>query len=270
MSAKIRREIVVWRPAVSGINEVFHARITDHVYPMHTHDAWTLLIVDDGIVRFDVHRHEYGALDQHVTLLPPQVAHNGNSATPEGFRKRVLYLDSSLLGDDLIGAAANKPVLEDPLLRHWVHLLHLALARPGEGMEAESRLGFIAERLREDLGDGCAGERPAGDPGVAWRLRDLLDEHLVDGLSLEQAASLLQTRPTHLVRTFGREFGVAPHQYITGRRVDRARRLLLDGMPPGLVAAATGFYDQSHLTRHFRHALGTSPGVYARSANSRR
>ena len=52
---------------------------------------------------------------------------------------------------------------------------------------------------------------------------------------------------------------------MTSRRIDLARRLLLDGMPPSLAAAEAGFYDQSHLSRHFRHVLGTSPGRYARS-----
>ena len=42
-----------WRPAVPGVVEVFHARMTSHVYPMHTHEAWTLLIVDDGKIRYD-------------------------------------------------------------------------------------------------------------------------------------------------------------------------------------------------------------------------
>ena len=59
-------------------------------------------------------------------------------------------------------------------------------------------------------------------------------------------------------------FGIAPHQYLTSRRVDRARRLLLDGRPPGEVAALTGFHDQSHLTRHFRRLVGVTPGRYAR------
>jgi AraC-like DNA-binding protein len=70
------------------------------------------------------------------------------------------------------------------------------------------------------------------------------------------------------VRIFGREFGISPHQYLTSRRVDLARRLLLDGMPPGLTAAEAGFRDQSHLSRHFPHFLGTSPGRYARSGPS--
>ena len=42
---------------------------------------------------------------------------------------------------------------------------------------------------------------------------------------------------------------------------DRARPLLLAGMPIAEVAVETGFHDQSHLTRHFRALLGTTPGA---------
>ena len=50
-----------WRPDVPGIHEVFHARFVDHAYPRHTHSTWTLLVVDDGAVRYDLHRAEHGA-----------------------------------------------------------------------------------------------------------------------------------------------------------------------------------------------------------------
>jgi AraC-like DNA-binding protein len=280
---------------VDGIAEVFHAHFTDHVYPAHTHDAWTLLIVDDGAVRFDLERHEHGALPTLVTLLPPHVPHDGRSATPRGFRKRVLYLDAALLGEGLIGAAVDRPTLVDPLLRQRIHQLHQALTLPGEELEAYSRLAFIQERLQRHLHGGeparvhsrvpastwpvsgrgnpaaagpgryrlgSGGQRP----GPASRLRELLDARMPHGVNLRDASVLLDVHPTHLVRAFAREYGLPPHRYLTGRRVDLARRLLLSGQSPAAVATAAGFYDQAHLTRHFTRMLGTSPARYARSA----
>ncbi|GAA3161337.1 AraC family transcriptional regulator [Planomonospora alba] len=260
-----RPDISAWRPPVRGVTEVFHARFTEHAYPMHTHESWTLLLVDDGAVRYDLDRHEHGALESTVTLLPPHVPHNGCSATPRGFRKRVIYLDSTQLGDDLVGPAVDAPVLDDPALRERIHLLHVCLAFPGEELEAESRLAFVTERLRDHLRGRAGTRRAVRDPELARRLRELLDERFVAGLTLREASDLLHAHPTHLVRVFGRAFGMAPHQYLTGRRVDLARRLLLQGVPPRAAAAAAGFHDQPHLTRHFRRVLGTTPGHYARS-----
>lgn len=258
-----RQEISAWRPPVTGVVEVFHARFTEHAYPMHVHDAWTLLIVDDGAVRYDLDRRERGTPSGTVSLLPPQVPHNGSPATAHGFRKRVLYLDMTQLDERFIGPAVDSPDLTDPVLRRRVGQLHTALANRGDEFEAESRLALISQRLRAHLSPTPTVPGAAPDRGVAQDLRDLLDERLIEGIALAEAARLVHAHPAHLVRAFSAAFGIAPHQYVTSRRVDRARRMLLDGQPPREVATAAGFYDQSHLTRHFKRVVGTTPGRYA-------
>ncbi|MFQ6141509.1 AraC family transcriptional regulator [Streptomyces seoulensis] len=258
-----RSSVSAWRPRVPGVVEVFHAHFTGYAYPMHVHDAWTLLIVDDGAVRYDLDRHEHGTPHDTVTLLPPHVAHNGSPATAHGFRKRVLYLDSSRLGDDLIGAAVDGPGLRDPVLRRRVGQLHTALALPGDELEAESRLTLVGERLRAHLRPRSAPkDDPRPDPGVARLLRELLDERAPQGLTLDEAAAAVHAHPVHLVRAFSGAYGIAPHQYLMSRRIERARRLLLAGVPAAEVATAAGFYDQAHLTRHFRKLVGVTPGRY--------
>ncbi|MET9224838.1 AraC family transcriptional regulator [Lentzea sp. NPDC003310] len=251
--------VTAWRPAVDGIKEAFHASFTTHVYPTHTHDAWTLMVLDTGAVRYELDRHEHGALVSGVTLLPPHVPHDGRSAYPTGFRKRVLYLDDSALPAELIGKAVDTPMLPDPLLRQRIHQLHLVLDEP---FEAASRLSLITERLRHHF----AGTSPAvhADPTLADRLRQLLDASLPSGITLTEAAAELRTSPTHLVRAFSRRFGFPPHKYLTARRVDLARGFLVEGRPAAEAAVLAGFHDQSHLTRHFRRVLGTSPGRFVR------
>ncbi|WP_194836743.1 AraC family transcriptional regulator [Nocardia sp. XZ_19_369] len=259
-------QIRAWQPRVPGIVEVFHARFVGHVYPMHAHDFWTLLIVDDGVIRYNLDRHEHGVLGSVVSLLPPHVPHNGQAATARGFRKRVLYLDNAQLSEAMIGCAVDTPTFTDPLLHRRIRQLHATLAHPGDELEAASRLALVNDRLGDLLRGTDPPSRPK-DPGLAHRLRELLDSHTTEGLSLTEAAVVLHADPTHLIRAFSREFGMPPHQYLISRRVDRARPLLLSGMPARDVAAATGFHDQPHLIRHFKRILGTTPGQYARSAD---
>src|SRR6185369_9655925 len=112
------------------------------------HDTWTLLIVDTGAVRYDLHRSPHGALTSNVTLLPPHVPHDGRAATAAGFRKRVIYLETSFFGEAVVGAAVDEPGVRDPALRERIDALHCVLAAPGDEFEAESRLAFVRERLR--------------------------------------------------------------------------------------------------------------------------
>lgn len=90
----------------------------------------------------------------------------------------------------------------------------------------------------------------------------VLDDHLTENLTLTEASDLLGAHRSHLARVFSQAYGIAPHHYVSGRRVDRARRLLLAGRAPADVAAEAGFHDQAHLTRHFRKVLGTTPGAF--------
>ncbi|WP_410872770.1 helix-turn-helix domain-containing protein [Nocardia sp. A7] len=258
-------QVRAWQPRVPGIVEVFHAHFVGHVYPMHAHDSWTLLIVDDGAVRYDLDRHEHGALGSVVSLLPPYVPHNGQAATARGFRKRVLYLDHAHFSEAMIGYAVDSPTFTDPLLHRRIRQLHAALADPGEELESASRLALIHERLR-DLLRGTDPSARRADPALAHRLRGLLDSRAAEGISLTEAAAVLHADSTHLIRAFSREFGMPPHQYLISRRVDLARPLLLGGMPARDVAAATGFHDQPHLIRHFKRIVGTTPGQFARSS----
>lgn len=244
---------------------MLHARFTDHVYPAHTHDAWALLLVDDGAVRYDLDRHGHGASPALVTLLPPGVPHDGRAQTPAGFRKRVLYLEPDVVGVDRIGSAVDRPAVGDAALRTRISALHAVLGRTGEGLEAQSRLAFVLERLCQHLDRTVATPPAARDDALADRLRDLIDGRVREGVDLGDAATALGVHPTYAVRAFTRRHGLPPHRYLTGRRVDLARRLLLDGMPAAQVAAAAGFYDQAHLTRHFRRMLATTPTAYSRS-----
>ena len=242
--------------------EVLHAHFPDHAYPLHTHDTWALLIIDTGVVRYDLDRHEHGALGSLVTLLPPHVPHDGRSVDAVGFRKRVVYLDEPMLDAARIGSAVDHPGWADPGLRRQVDRLHEALAHPGDTFEAESRLALVRERLASHL---AATDPPAvrRDPSLARRLRAMIDDRVTTGIALAEAATALGASESHLVRTFTREHGIAPHQYLTGRRLDLARHLLLAGRSAAETAAEVGFYDQAHLTRHFTRLLGVPPGRFA-------
>ncbi|MCD4532800.1 AraC family transcriptional regulator [Nocardioides sp. cx-169] len=262
--------IRAWRPPVPGVAEVLHAHFPHHAYPSHTHDTWTLLLVDTGTVVYDLGGHEHATRRASVTLLPPHVPHDGRGATEEGFRKRVIYLEADVLDPRRSGRAVDDPTSGDPALLRRVRALHDALGRPGDELEAASDLALVVERLDAHLRGAPVAEAgrdavrdPVSDAGLAARLRELLDSHLVDGISLAEAAAELEASPVRLVRTFRRELGISPHRYLTGRRVDAARRLLLDGVPAARVAAEVGFHDQSHLTRHFKRVLGVPPGRYA-------
>lgn len=243
---------------------MFHARFVDYGYPPHHHDTWTVLIVDTGAISYALDRRQCGAFGQTVAILPPGVTHDGRPASgADGFTKRVLYLDRSVLPDDLVGPAVDLTNIEDRPLRKALVGLHHELAHQPDQMAADSSLAVIIERFAQHLGGNPGSTGAAIETSVAVGLRELLDAEALDGITLAQAAHRMDRSKAHLVRSFNAAYGIAPHAYVIAVRVEQARKLLLDGVAPAEVAAAVGFYDQSHLTRHFKRHTSVPPAAFA-------
>jgi AraC-like ligand binding domain len=157
--------VLAWRPAVAGIAEVFHAQIADYRYPTHCHATWTVLIVAHGAIRYDLDTRHHGAIGDTVSVLPPDVVHNGYPAERFGsFRKRNLYLDSEFLPRELVGRAVDASTFQDGRLRAAISALHDRLTAP-DPLDVENRLALIAETFRQRLQRrGWSTVRPtAGD-----------------------------------------------------------------------------------------------------------
>ncbi|UAJ79439.1 AraC family transcriptional regulator [Leifsonia sp. ZF2019] len=251
-----------WHPAVPHVREVLHADF-DHAYPAHTHDAWTVLLIDAGAVDFSLGGSEHRAAPESIALLPPGIPHDGHSAIRDnGYRKRVLYLEPDWLPPHAPSAAVGRPTVVARTGVAAVRRIHAALGSPGDQLAAEHWMLALRHGLLGHLG---AAPAATPDAPLARRLRTLLDDRLTETFTLAEAGEALGAHPSHLVRAFSHAYGIAPHRYVTGRRVDLARRLLLEGRTPADSAALAGFHDQAHLTRHFRRTLGVTPGSFARA-----
>lgn len=138
------------------------------------------------------------------------------------------------------------PQVKQPLIAacvaHETEPVERILARPG-----------MAE------GDGSNALSPLQLRRVA-----LFIENNLDGdLSLATLAAVAGLSPSHFARRFKGATAEAPHRYVLARRVNGAKRLLLEtDMPLAEVAATTGFSSQAHLTGIFGRATGMPPGAY--------
>jgi AraC family transcriptional regulator len=110
---------------------------------------------------------------------------------------------------------------------------------------------------------------PAAGPGtrLAPEISDLLRAHvrahLAEELPVADLAAMARLSVSRFSELFRGSFHCAPHQYVVGQRVREAMRLLAEGrLSLAEVAQATGFADQSHLTRSFRRLADTTPGRY--------
>jgi transcriptional regulator GlxA family with amidase domain len=141
--------------------------------------------------------------------------------------------------------------------------------------------------IREDHGAAC-GERvarhmvapphreggqaqfierpPAPAPGTLEPTRQWAGERLESPLDVAGMASHAGVSPRTFARRFREETGTTPLQWLLGRRVLEARRLLEESdLPVETIAWRCGFGTAASLRDHFRRATATTPTAYRRA-----
>jgi AraC-like DNA-binding protein len=94
------------------------------------------------------------------------------------------------------------------------------------------------------------------------RAREFTEARLDRSVSLEDLERSTCHDRWQLSRDFRAVFGTSPYRYVILRRLDRARRMMLDGHAIAESAHDCGFSDQSHFGRLFKKAFGLTPNAW--------
>lgn len=95
-------------------------------------------------------------------------------------------------------------------------------------------------------------------------------DHLAEPIRVADLAEVAGCSADQLDRRMKRVFGLTPKQYVLRVRVERVAQLLTDtDTPLADIAASTGFYDQSDMTRRFARLTNHTPAQFRSSALDR-
>lgn len=144
-------------------------------------------------------------------------------------------------------------------------------------LEAGTLGGDLGPAYAEHLGLAILARLAAGagvpereGPGLPkWRLkrvRDYVEAHLAEPLTLAEIASVCGLTRVHFATQFRVATGLPPHEFVLRRRIERAQELLGRAELSILeVALSVGFHTHSHFTSVFRRIVGWTPSEWRRA-----
>ncbi|EPR39814.1 AraC protein arabinose-binding/dimerization [Desulfovibrio sp. X2] len=265
-----------WRdPALPGL-DLLAATYVTHRFVPHVHETYAVGVCLAGAEGFSHQGSEHVLTPGAVATINPDDVHTGEAATPDGWVYRMFYPAPELVAR-LLGRAPEEtprfaaPLAQDRELALRLARLHGALAALPLDL---ARASLFCETFSEIFTRHASLPAPRPEPGAPGLARAFAlireagsAENAGDGAeggpALEVLAREAGLSPWHFLRSFRRRYGLTPHALLVQRRCAAAARLMRQGLPPAQAAAAAGFTDQSHLTRHFKRIYGITPGVYA-------
>jgi AraC family transcriptional regulator len=224
----------------------------DGLPPSSTRElAQKLVFVPAGAEYHDRHtpRTQLSAVYFHFSpdMLPHQ---EGPEAAP--LSPLLFFEDASLWGT----VRKLKEMLEAPVFDDQSYFEALGTLLAHELLHAHSTLP--------------ASQPPARGGLAPWQQRAVtsyIEEHLTETIPLATLAGLARLSPYYFCRAFKQSLGVPPHRYHINRRIELAKRMLLERVQSVTdIGLALGFGETSSFSAAFRKATGTTPTSYQRSA----
>lgn len=248
------------------------ARFRGHAFDPHRHECYAIGITDGGVQSFRYRGAERASLRGQIMVIHPDEPHDGHAGVPSGFAYRMLYLDPSLVQRALGGAGAPPfvpdVVADDAETTGILAEAFVDFPAPLEPLAADGIVARLADTLAR-RGD-CERGRARG-PRARARVelaRAFLAAECGRAIASSDLEGITGLDRFSLAREFRAVLGTSPHRYLVGRRLDLARTLIISGTGLADAAAAAGFVDQSHLTRHFKARYGVTPGRWAALART--
>ncbi len=255
---------------IDGVERI-EAWFQGNAYAMHRHDTYAIGRTLAGVQRFNYRRGRRDSLPGNTMVLHPDEAHDGQAGSGEGFRYRMIYVEPALFQDVLGGRALpfiEGGVTNDPRIAAATETLLQRVVETLEPLEQSDALAELAHALATAA--GLPRSRGKGDYVAARRARDYLHANFTRVVTLDEveiATGRDRWSLSHDFRTF---YGTSPYRYLTMRRLDAVRSMLLSGTSLASAAANAGFADQSHMTRHFLKTFGQTPGHWLQVAGAMR
>jgi AraC-like DNA-binding protein len=259
------------RPDIYGI-EFIHANFVTHRFSRHLHDYFVFGIIEAGRQTFDYRGEKHRTAPGGIIILNPDEPHTGEAAAPTGFGYKAMYPTADLLR--LITAEITdkpnalpfftQPVIYDPEAAGQLFRLHRLLVT-APSLAGETAFLIVFATLITRYADIKYATVPLRRERMAvQRVREYIEAHYDQNISLAELGRLFAFSPYYLARTFTAEIGIPPHAYLESVRIRHAQQFLAQGVPIAEVALMTGFPHQSHFTTRFRRAVGITPGQYAK------
>lgn len=245
------------------------AHFNDFHFRKHAHERMAFGIVTDGAMQIETAYGSYVAERGNVITFNPDMVHWGHGAGVANWVQNTMLIDEFSFADVLediagrrVGDKFSSPVIDDAALYQKFLGVHACLSGSEDALQREERILDFVSTVTERAGLTDEATNKNHEPDVVSRVRDYIDHHFAEQITLDELAVLTGVGGYRLTRAFKKSVGMPPHAYQVHRRVRQAENLLRGGMRPVDVAAECGFSDQAHLTRAFRQANALTPAQF--------
>lgn len=159
----------------------------------------------------------------------------------------------------------------DPVIWAIASIFRASLRRnaPLGDVRTSELLHTLTAHVLFRYADSARKEKQPGklDARRLRRVVEYIDAHLAEHLDLDDLARAASLSAYHFAHSFRATTMVTPHGFVTARRMERARELLLrTGLATSAIASMVGYTNLAHFRENFVRWFGATPARFRATA----
>ena len=240
----------------------------------HTHYCTEIFYVTEGQGQFQIEDKIYPVGSHDLVIVNPNVVHTELSHNAHPLAYIVLGLEDVELAtledeDDVSFCIINLKDIKDIVRFYFDQIIR-------EIHETSTDSQIICRNLMENLIIMLSREANFSvtlapiqkkSPRVCITIRQYIDNHFKENLSLDMLAELAHVSKYHMVRVFTEEYGISPINYLIYKRIEEGKKLLqTTDYSLALIGRTLGFSSPSYFSQAFKKHANCTPMEYRKQS----
>lgn len=243
--------------------------------PYHYHDFDKLILILSGKVKYLIEGREYELLPFDFVLVNRNLIHKPVVESGEEYDRIILYLNHHFLDKyELLDAFKKTRELGSHVVRFPANVSaeifesfsgiekDIACEETQYAGKLQTRLDVLKSLIC--FNRACIEEDFGFKPEARYNRKVIeIIEYIMDNLEKDLSIDILADHfymsKYHMMRIFKNETGYSIHQYISEKRILKAKSLIMSGTPATNACLDCGFRDYSTFSRAFKNQLGVLP-----------
>ena len=231
----------------------------------HSHKELSIGLIENGSSSVSCSEFRFEMNPGDLILIPPDSVHLCSPEKKDRFLFKMIYLDSAWLGsvfdlapEFLMPIKVKLKKQEINFIRNFLNNFQLKTDR----MELETNLIFLLEeiffnifKITPTFAENSKNLQPDS-------VKKYLDENFIEELTLSDLEKISGQSRFSILRKFRSKYKLTPHAYIINKRIEIAKKMILENRSVARTAADSGFFDQSHFIKTFKKYVGMNPSEY--------
>lgn len=238
-------------------------------FPNHFHDYYVIGFIESGERCLSCKNRKYTVEPGDLLLFNPRDNHTCEQINGGTLDYRCINVPPETMSKAAFEITGKEylPYFSPAVIFHselasLLRELHMIIMEEEKDFRKEEIFFFLLEQLIEEFSEEGIEQSGPEENRETKIICNYLEKNYMKNITLDELSGLTGLSKYYLLRSFTKQKGISPYRYLETIRIDRAKKLLEQGVLPIEAALQTGFADQSHFSNFFKKFIGLTPKQY--------